>query len=127
MNTRTAKIFRRILEARAKRRGVTVDEVSKSTGKPLYFVAAEQEAKRRGITASQVLNEDCERLQNSIQCWQADSAKPEEGYSPVIPLPFYVRHWIFWERPGCYPCRKKFATQELYEGHYIENHMGVER
>jgi hypothetical protein len=126
LNARTVAIYRRILNARAARLGVTLDEAEKGSGKPLCIIAAEQEAKRRGggVTANDILDEDIKRLTDSIQCWQSDPKHPEEGYSPAIPLPFYARHWIFWTRPACYPCRKKFATLAGYEGHYIDNHMG---
>jgi hypothetical protein len=48
---------------------------------------------------------------------------PQLGYMPAIPIPFWVRHWLFWSRPSCYPCRIKFRTIQEYECHYVFNHL----
>lgn len=125
MNQRTVAIFRRVLNGRAsKALGSTITDAEKGSHQPLCIIYAAREAQRRGITTNEVLDEQIKQLTDNIQCWQSDPKKPEEGYSPAIPLPFYVRHWLFWERPSCYPCRKKFDTQAGYEGHYIDNHLG---
>lgn len=45
------------------------------------------------------------------------------GYVPDIPEPFWVRHWLFWTRPGCYVCRVKFRNRAQWETHYALNHI----
>ena len=48
---------------------------------------------------------------------------PQLGYVPAIPEPFWVRHWLFWSRPSCYPCRLKFPTKVAYDMHYLNVHL----
>jgi len=43
-------------------------------------------------------------------------------YYPLIPEPFWVRHYLFWARPGCYQCRAKFRNRAEWEEHYIKYH-----
>ncbi len=47
---------------------------------------------------------------------------PEFGYMPSIPEPFWVRHWLFWCRPGCYQCRKKFRNRAEWNIHWLNEH-----
>lgn len=47
----------------------------------------------------------------------------ELGWMPSIPEPFWVRHWLFWERPSCYQCRIKFRNRAAYSLHYIDKHL----
>lgn len=48
---------------------------------------------------------------------------PQLGYVPAIPEPFWVRHWLFWDRPSCYPCRLKFRNLAAYNMHYLDVHL----
>ena len=48
---------------------------------------------------------------------------PQLSYIPAIPEPFWVRHWLFWSRPGCYQCRIKFRGRPEWELHYVLKHM----
>jgi hypothetical protein len=48
---------------------------------------------------------------------------PVLGYVPAIPEPFWVRRWLFWSRPSCYPCRLKFKTRAEYDAHYALTHI----
>jgi len=48
---------------------------------------------------------------------------PQLGYVPAIPEPFWVRHWLFWDRPGCYQCRIKFRTRAEYDTHWLNTHL----
>jgi len=48
---------------------------------------------------------------------------PDLGYIPDIPVPFWVRHWLFWSRPSCYPCRMKFRRLADYNMHYLNVHL----
>ena len=52
--------------------------------------------------------------------------QPETYYVPSIPEPFWVRHLLFWSRPGCYVCRLKFRNRAEWEKHYVERHMEFE-
>ena len=45
---------------------------------------------------------------------------------PSIPEPFWVRHWLFWDRPGCYTCRIKFRNRDEWEAHYKLIHLREE-
>lgn len=40
----------------------------------------------------------------------------------AVPEPFWVRHWLFWERPGCFPCQMKFKNRQEHDDHYIKVH-----
>lgn len=44
-------------------------------------------------------------------------------YVPAIPEPFWVRHWLFWERPSCYCCRLKFRNRAEWDEHYTKHHL----
>ena len=50
--------------------------------------------------------------------WQTEDG----SYLPCIPEPFWVRHWLFWSRPGCYQCRKKFRNRSEWSLHYLQVH-----
>jgi len=53
-----------------------------------------------------------------------DPEHPERGWTIAIPEPFWVRHWLFWERPGCYTCRIKLRDRNEWELHWLMNHAG---
>lgn len=47
---------------------------------------------------------------------QFDPKRPELGWTPAVPLPFYV--W-WWKR--C-QCGRRFFRDESYRKHYLEAH-----
>jgi hypothetical protein len=58
--------FQRILQRRAQRLGVSIEEAAElPSSKPFSLLAAEAAAQRRGISVSQVLDEDFRQLENS--------------------------------------------------------------
>jgi hypothetical protein len=58
--------YERVLAKRAKRLGVSLEEATKVTGKPLYLRAAEAVAARRGVTVETVLDEDMKRINEAL-------------------------------------------------------------